>query len=57
MKHQMFLNSSRSNMVSKMSEATNNYKHVKETVTNAIMWQLRVRGQSNHKLSCYRFNP
>ena len=53
MKHQMFLNSSRSKMVLKMSEATGNYKHVNETVINATMWQLRVRGQSNHKLSCY----
>ena len=53
MKHQMFLNSSRSKMVPKMSEATGNYKHVNETVINATMWQLRVRGQSNHKLSCY----
>ena len=53
MKHQMFLNSSRSKMVPKMSEATGSYKHVNETVINATMWQLRVRGQSNHKLSCY----
>ena len=53
MKHQMFLNSSRSKMVPKMSEATGNYKHVNETVINATMWQLRLGGQSNHKLSCY----
>ena len=38
---------------SKMSEATSNYKHVKETVINATIWQLRLGGQSNHKLSCY----
>ena len=53
MKHQMFLNLSRSKMVPKMSEATSNYKHVKETVINATIWQLRLGGQSNHKLSCY----
>ena len=53
MKHQMFLSSSRSKMAPKMSEATSNYKHVNETVISATIWQLRVRGQSNHKLSCY----